>query len=178
MLSSVFVNNVTPLTLFEFAQNQYEAAIKALEELFRQDAVTYLTNTSVEYLANIGAAIADGIINQYELNDNASLIYGDSVTYNATTGEGVKNWPATMPFFKLAFPVQPQLTIDDDRDLVGILHHDGHRSNIQLEPVGPINLENWSSLVSSYVIPSSIILFVQFLVASVNKESGTKGCLQ
>jgi hypothetical protein len=132
-LSSIFVDNVTPPTLIEFAQDQYENAINTLKEFFRRDVVSYLTNTSQEYLLNIGTAVADTVITQYELNDTYALIYGDGITYNPETDKGIKNWIATLPFLQLAYKRTPELLIDDIRNIVEVYHHDGHRSQPMLE---------------------------------------------
>jgi hypothetical protein len=132
-LSSIFVDNVTPPTLIEFAQDQYEKAINTLKEFFRRDAVSYLTNTSQEYLLNIGTAVADTVITQYESNDTNALIYGDGITYNETTGKGIKNWIATLPFLKLSDKRIPELFVDNVRNIVEVSHHDGHRSQPAFE---------------------------------------------
>lgn len=132
-LSSIFVDNVTPPSLIEFAQDQYENALNLLKELFRRDVVSYLTNTTQEYLLDIGGSAADAIITQYELNDATSLIYGDGITYNAETGKGIKNWIATLPFLKLSHKFSPELLVDDTRGIVEVFHHDGHRSQPKLE---------------------------------------------
>lgn len=130
LLSSTFVKNVNVLELIEFAHDAYENALNILKELFRSDVADLMNNITPEGLTDLSNTVANTIITLYEQNDAASLIYGDSNTFNETTGLGVRNWPATLPYTRLGFAVEPQHYYDFEQDFNEIRHHDGHLSHI------------------------------------------------
>lgn len=133
-LSSLFINKVTPPALFEFAQDQYEVALINLIESFKQHAVEYLTNTSLDYLVDMNKEIADQVITIYESNESNELLYGDSTSYNSETGDGIRNWIATLPFLGIVDKHKPELLKDEQRDILEVVHHDGHRSHPSILP--------------------------------------------
>jgi len=129
-LSSIFVNNVTPPTLFEFAHDQYETLLNALKEDFRNDANDLMTNITVESLTDFSTFATNVILDAFEQNDNAAFLYGDSTTFTDVTGAddiGVRNWIATLPYFNLVNKVLPEKIVDEVQDINHITHHDGHR---------------------------------------------------
>lgn len=128
-LSSIFVNNVTPLRLIEFARDQYQSLTNSLSETYRRQLLTLLTNTSEESLADITTFISNTIIEEHEQSDNVSLIYGDSTTFTEIDGNadiGLRNWIATLPYFNLVGKQKPQYLIDDILNINEIRHHDNH----------------------------------------------------
>lgn len=133
-LSSIFNQTVNPVELYEFAHDAYENAISQLKEYFRRDASVTMVDTTPSTVADLSTALTDAILFLYESNDIASLVYGDTTAYNATTGLGVKNWPATLPFFDMVYKVEPQQIYDPTIGLNEILHHDGHYSHIEFNP--------------------------------------------
>lgn len=129
-LSSIFVQSVNPLSLYEFAHDAYENAINQVVELFRQDISNFMTNTDEDVIADLSGYIADTLIELYEQNDFANVVYGDSNTYDQATDTGIRNWPATLPFVRLAQKVVPELLQDEDVDFINVRHHDGHLSSV------------------------------------------------
>ena len=128
-LSSIFVNNVTPPTLFEFAHDQYETLLNVLKEDFRNDANDLMTNITVESLTDFSTFATNTILDAFEQNDNAAFLYGDSTTFTDVTGAddlGVRNWIATLPYLNLVNRVAPEKIVDDLHDINNITHHDGH----------------------------------------------------
>lgn len=132
-LSSLFVTNGTPLSIIDFAHSQYSTSINVLKEAYKTNLTSYLTNLDEEFITDMGMAIANNAITAIELNDAQSLLYGDSTTYNETLGVGIHNWIATLPFIGLAFKQQPEVLLDPELDIVEVLHHDGHRSQITID---------------------------------------------
>jgi len=129
-LSSVFIQNVNPLQLYEFAHDAYENALNQIKELFRRDVQSLMTDTSEEAIADLSGDLANDLIDTYEQNDFSNLVFGDSNTFDQDTGLGVRNWPATLPFTRMAFKVEPQVLRDELLELNELRHHDGHLSNI------------------------------------------------
>jgi hypothetical protein len=134
-LSSTFVDNVTPLGVLGFAHDQYENNLTALTELFREKAVSFMVDTSISTILNLTSIVANNIISSYELNDAMALIYGDSNTYNSLSSLGVHNWVQTIPFARLGYKYRPAYIKDKKLGINQVMHHDGHRSQVALEPV-------------------------------------------
>ena len=131
-ISSMFQSSNTPRSVIDFAQRQYEYNLTFVKELCVRNAATVLINTSSEYIWDTYKAVADEIISQFEQNDAFDFAFGDSTTYNAATGKGVKNWIATLPFLKLMQPTKPEFFNDPILGIKQILHHDGHISNVEI----------------------------------------------
>ena len=128
-LSSIFVNNVSPLRLVEFARDQYDNLLNALRETYRRQLITLLTDTSDQSLADLSGYIADTIVTEYEQSDNTALVYGDSTTFTEVNGVndlGMRNWITTLPYFRLSQSTSPTYLVDDTQGINQILHHDGH----------------------------------------------------
>ena len=132
-LSALFSHQVSPRTLIEFAQDQYEVLLNSLEELYRRDSVELFTTISTESLSDMSKFIVDTIIETYEQNDATAALYGDSTTFfdrpGTTDDVGVRNWIATLPFLGMVENRVPAKVVDEDHELNQIIHHDGHRSN-------------------------------------------------
>ena len=132
-LSSIFVNNVSPPGIIDFAHDQYENSLNTIKELFRSNLLTFLTDATASSVLNLQTTINTDVINQYELNDFVALVYGDSNTFVAGSPElGVRNWPATLPFVGLGFKKIPYVIEDETLGLLQLVHHDGHRSEPSL----------------------------------------------
>jgi hypothetical protein len=136
LLSSAFVNNVTPITLFEFARDQYEILLNALRENFRGELPSLMLNTDVGNVTDFSNTISTLVLDQFTQNDANSNLYGDSSTFIDTTNTGndvgMQNWIATLPFFNILPRVQPVYLTDDVRGVNQIIHHDGHRKDYNL----------------------------------------------
>jgi hypothetical protein len=128
LLSAIFVDNVTPRGVIDFAHEQYLNSLNTLKEIYRDNLVSYLTNTSASFIDRLEDSIAEDVIRRYELNDYLALLYGDSNTYDPVTDSGVRNWPATLPYIRMAFARRPYIIQDEDTGVYQLVHHDGHRS--------------------------------------------------
>ncbi len=131
MLSSTFVNNVTPRSLIEFAHDQYETQLNFIKELYRKNSIELFTNLDIENILDISSYISNEIILKYELNDQSAFIYGDTTTFTDVDGVndlGVRNWIATLPYVNLVEKKVPERLIDDKLLLNEVVHHDGHRN--------------------------------------------------
>lgn len=134
LLSSTFINNVTPVSLIGFAHDQYESSLATLKEYFRRGAIGYLTNVTPTNIVSLSENISSDVIEQYELNDALSLTYGDSSTFDPSTGKGVRNWIITLPFMGLAEKRKPVHLFDATLGVNQVIHHDGHISDVVIRP--------------------------------------------
>jgi hypothetical protein len=170
MLSSIYVNNVTPLGVIDFAHDAYLNSLNTLKETYRNNLVNFLLNVTPDYLQDLAGSITEQVITSYELNDALAYIYNDSNTYDSTADAGVKNWPATLPFVRMAFKEVPYTIEDDELDLRYLVHHDGHystpaltattienviqttinTSDTRVSPAEPFGLQSTSAPPSTY----------------------------
>lgn len=131
LISSLFVNNVNPVSLIQFAHDQYKNNIKSIEDKFQKDAVNLLTyNTDINNITDLISYITTTIKAWFETNDKYNQWFGDSTTYNSTTQVGIKNWIATIPYLSLGPKYSPYIIQDNQLKITELYHHDGHRTNI------------------------------------------------
>lgn len=136
-LSSLFVNDVTPVSLIEFANQQYENQLNSMLEFFRNNAVDLLSDTSSESFENLSGSIIKQSIDAFEQNTREAFIYGDTTSFTENSGQpdtGIRNWIATLPRFDIVEKVRPAKIRDVSRGVNDIIHHDGHRFTYELEP--------------------------------------------
>ena len=132
LLSAMFVNNVNPIDLIQFAHDRYDNNQITLKEMFSDNMIDLFNETSIDNVEDLTAFVVEEIKDVFEKNDRLDQWFGDSTTFNEETNEGVKNHIATVPFLKLLPKFRPYLL--EDGDLLQLVHHDGHRSNIKFNP--------------------------------------------
>lgn len=138
-LSAEFINTVTPPSLFEFAQSEYENILVTMGQLFQRNAVAYLTSIDTATILNPGNTIANAVVLAYEENEAANLIYGDSTTFQQATtttpASGIQNFIATLPYFGILPKTVPHANIDTKRGINDIYAHDGHREKFSISQI-------------------------------------------
>lgn len=144
-LSSQFIDTITPPSLFEFAQGQYEDIIVLLRDLLTRNYVTYMTDITTSVILDPATYASQQVLEKYEENETANLVYGDSTTYSQATqttpASGIQNWIATLPYFGIIPKTQPYIYNDPTLGLVGIMHHDGHRGTYSIPQVVIVALQ-------------------------------------
>lgn len=127
LISAVNVTSATPLSVIEFAAQQYESNLLTIRDAFSRNVVKLLTSTSQQSLVDPTKFISNTVIGTYESNDFATYVYSDTHAFDPETNKGVRNWISTLPMFGLAQLYRPHMSVDDN-GVVHLLHHDGHRS--------------------------------------------------
>jgi hypothetical protein len=131
LISAMFVNNVNPINLIEFAYSQYINNLKAIQDKLQSDAASLLANNDgINNLADLTAFVSDYLKDWFETNDRYDQWFGDSTTFDSVTQKGVYNWIATLPYLGLVKKNQPYYIRDPDLKLTQVVHHDGHRTDI------------------------------------------------
>ena len=129
LLSSLFVDNLTPVDLILFARNQYDNLLNTIKEILKEQFTGLALDLDPNNIVNFEKYINDTVISLFEKNEFYNRIYGDSTTFTDNKGEpdkGLRNWIATLPYLGLVKPTIP-LRIKDDKFLLnGVVHHDGH----------------------------------------------------
>lgn len=131
-VSTLHIDNTTPVAVIEFAKTEYERALSSIKEEFRSLIYSFMLSDSPESMVGLDALIADFLISRYETNDSAGVVFGDSNTYNAATNQGIKGWPATLPFVMMAVRSLPVKLVDLELSIFQLRHHDGHLSTVTL----------------------------------------------
>lgn len=129
LLSSVFVNNVTPRTLIEFGHDQYESLLNNLKEIYRDNAISFMIDVSDEAILDFSSFVTDKVITAHATTDFLNVIYGDSSVHNDDTNVGMRNWILTLPYMSLLTKHTPDRLIDRDLGINQVVHHDGHRND-------------------------------------------------
>ena len=138
LASALFVDGSTPPAVISYAETAYESALSGMKDYVVTHAVSYLTNKSHAYLADLAAAVTDAAVESHEANDNNKVVFGDSNTY--IDGKGVKNWPATIPFLGLGELYAPHRVKDAALGINEIQHHDGHYDTYFVTPADQIGI--------------------------------------
>ena len=134
LISAMFVNNVNPVDLIEFANDRYDNHFTSLREFMTENIVDYALTTGPENVEEFTALVVEEVKDEFERNDRLDQWFGDSTTFNEATNQGIKNWIATIPYFNLGPKFQPYILEDLDSDFLQLVHHDGHRSDMLLSP--------------------------------------------
>lgn len=130
LISSVNVNNITPLGVIEFAQQEYSSAILNIRDQFVKDIISLFTDISIPSILDISATISTNVTTKYAQNEFYTNVYGDTSAFNDQLGIGVKNWISTAPIFGLANKIKPHINVVNGK--YELLNHDGHRSIVQV----------------------------------------------
>ena len=139
LASSMFINNVNPLDLIDFARSQYNSAQNNILSIIEDRFVELLTapldsnDLGIVNVSQLTDFISYTTKDDYDKNDRLDQWFGDSSTFNPVTNVGVKNWIATAPFFGLQSKTFPYIT-NDNNGFIQLVHHDGHRKIISVTP--------------------------------------------
>lgn len=132
LISAINEQKTTPLSVIEFAQNQYDNGLLTIKQLYLNSFISLMTRTTNDDIYNQQGVINQNILNQYESNDFYGFVYGDTSAFNQLTETGVRNWISTPPIFGLSEKFKPHIIIDKGLNIYEVYCHDGHREQINL----------------------------------------------
>lgn len=150
LLSSMFTNNVNPISLINFAKEQYLFQLRYVQDKFSNNITDFVLSDAVN-VSSISNDISQYILSIFENDDKLDQWFGDSTTYDTATKVGVRNWITTVPFIGMKSSVQPYFVYDDTHDIYEIIHHDGHRANYTLSTALKEYIYKYISKNSEYV---------------------------
>lgn len=134
LASSVFVDNGNPLSVINFARNQYDAQVEYLKEhLYLSTDTLFAPDDSITSVADLQASIIEKLINALENNEKYDQWFGDSTSFSAAEQLGVRNWIATIPQFGLSPRYTPYLVNDSAMNILQVRCHDGHLTDVRFE---------------------------------------------
>lgn len=112
---------LTPISLIDYAQRQYEAGLNAVQDIFSQQIIEYLSTFETPLSQSEIDALVDHILEIRSLDiDSRTVVYD--------TTAGATGFPATLPQLRLKPAVAPQYTYDAILGRQVLQHHDGHLS--------------------------------------------------
>lgn len=134
-LSNMLQRDISPISILDFAESQYLQSLNSLNDYVNQNLLNYLTengNVNLSSVFDIGPG-SDIIDVYYDYED----IYEDRsdlkpIFYDSTNV--IPNWAPTLPQLGLTPGVLPTVEFEMDLGLDVFIHHDGHKS--------PLNLPN------------------------------------
>jgi len=129
LLSAVNEIALTPLTVIEFAEDQYANLLLTIKELYQKNLLSYLAITSTASIIDQASFITTSVIGVYEGNDFYGQVYVDTSAFDGVNG--IRHWISTIPMFGFGFKTIPYVNIDADLGIYELVHHDGHRSHIE-----------------------------------------------
>lgn len=127
LLSMLIQKDVSPLTMIDFAEQQYNIALSSIDQFMIDELANYIaTNgTLVSSIINSFAPDIQALADYFELlraeNQTLKEVFSDSTA-------GVKNWPVTLPMIGLLPKTKPTIGFDHELGIETIVHHDGHIS--------------------------------------------------
>jgi len=130
LISAVNAENTTPVTLMDWAEDQYATGLLAIKTGFDVNVVRLMTTPSPETIAFFSDTVSDIVVERLRFNEFLSVVYQDTSAYNSADNIGVPNWISTVPMFGLGIKTLPYLNVDSQLNLIELVHHDGHRSQI------------------------------------------------
>ena len=119
--------DMTPISMIDLAQRQYEAGLNAVRDIYIQHIVEYFaTAQAISEVESTGPspkidALLDSILKIRSLDQDVRTVLFD-------TTASVVGFPATLPQLGIAKNVVPQYTFDPVLGRQVLIHHDGHMS--------------------------------------------------
>jgi hypothetical protein len=130
LLASMLIQkDVSPLTILDFAEQQYNVALSSIDQFIINELASYIAAKNSIVVNSIDPNNADiiALAKHFEevraSDENLKLVFGD-------TTMSVKNWPATLPALGLKSASVPHVAYDVELGLNVLVHHDGHISNL------------------------------------------------
>ena len=129
LVSMLIQQDISPITIIDFAENQYAQALATLDAFITEQLPSYVASGNPISLLTIEPTDPRiiSLVNAYcetrKNNDQLTTIFGDSTAL-------VPNWPVTLPMIGLVPRVYPTFMYDSDLGINVLRHHDGHISAI------------------------------------------------
>ena len=149
LLASMLIErDLSPLTIIDFAEQQYNIALSSIDQYLINEFANYLSAVDAVTTATIDPLDPDILLLESAFeNYRGSDVNLKSVFSDTTVN--VANWPATLPIIGLLPKVIPAVKFDLELGINVIVHHDGHVS-----PLATRDAEFDRALVRSVVARS------------------------
>jgi len=156
LLASMLIQkDISPLTLIDFAENQYLNALSSVDQFMINDFITYISSFASVTSSTASIEASGRIIiptDVVKLLGYFEQLRGENVVLKDTFSDStalVKNWPITLPMMGLKASTLPTVSFDNELGLNVVVHHDGH-----ISPVSSRNVNLDRKLVQTVVTRS------------------------
>lgn len=122
------LENISPLSIIDFAETQYSQALNSVVEFVNSDLVALVSSYGAPAIDS-NSIDSSGTVNEF-INDYMTFYKSkvDVSSYLSSSTSIMPNWPATLPMFGLSGKVHPTIRFDNELGIDVIVHHDGHLS--------------------------------------------------
>lgn len=131
LMSAMFYDSITVEDLIYFARNQYNESLFSIKEMFMKE-FSGLLNSESDSMNDIRNEVNDSIIDSFVENSKLQYYFGDTTMFDGNVG--MPNWILTLPMIGVCPAVSPYVIKDDKLKIYKIVHHDGHTSDVYLQP--------------------------------------------
>lgn len=126
--------DLTPLTIFNFIEQQYGIALNSVSDFVRTNIISILNKTPANVIENISpnSSFISNLFDEYESYykqraDIAGTFFDSS--------NPISNWPITLPMLGLIESTSPSIVFDNIINSYLIVHHDGHKSPLFVKDI-------------------------------------------
>lgn len=126
-------NLITTIILddvLRFGGSQQQIVYTDAQNYFIGELINVLIDQQTTFVPSVDDVVKQNVLSLFDGNDVNNVAFGDSLTYNATTGQGIKNICHTLPFLGIGKKIQPYVIRDESLNIVNIIAHDGHVHNL------------------------------------------------
>jgi hypothetical protein len=121
LASLLMQRDLTPISVIDLAQRQYESALNSLRDVFQQNIVQYIANKGPIITLEDLNALLDWVLSVRASDNDVRTVLYDSTS-------PLVGFPATLPQLGIAPLVRPSVKLDEVLGRVLLQHHDGHMS--------------------------------------------------
>jgi hypothetical protein len=121
LASLLMQRDMTPISIIDLAQRQYENALNTVKDIYQQNIIQYLADNG-----NVSTLEKLELLFEYIQNIRKSENDVKTVLFDSTSP--VLGFPITLPQLGISNLVKPQIKFDNKLGKVLLTHHDGHKS--------------------------------------------------
>lgn len=121
LASLLMQRDMTPISIIDLAQRQYETALNSVTDIFMREFVQYLGNKEVIVSDLDVTEFVDYILSIRAQDNDVRTVLFDSTA-------SVVGFPATLPMLGVSPLVKPGVVFDNELGATLYRHHDGHLS--------------------------------------------------
>ncbi len=121
LASLLMQRDLTPVSMIDLAQRQYESALNSITDIFSKELVNYFSDNEVVVNGDDVDQLVDYILSIRAKDNDVRTVLYDSTS-------PVVGFPATLPMLGVIPAVKPEVVFDNELGATLFKHHDGHLS--------------------------------------------------
>lgn len=125
LVSLLMQRDLTPISMIDLAQQQYENALNQIRDIYQQTIVQYIANHGIVSESDLDTLL-DQILKVRKQDNDVRTVLFDSTA-------AVVGFPITLPMLGISKLVEPQFKFDECLGQDLILCHDGHHIGMEID---------------------------------------------